>query len=249
VRTEPVLLLHGQPGGARDWERVRCALAPHARTIVIDRPGWDGTRPPADLAGNAAAALAALDAHGVARATIVGHSLGAAVAAWLAATHSDRVGALVLVAPAANLASLYRLDYLLATPVLGFAASAAALAGLGLALTARPVRRLASSAAALDERYLQAAARLLRRPATWRSYVAEQRTLIRDLPGLEERLAHIPVPTKIVVGGEDRIIPISSARRLAEQIPKAELVQIERAGHLVPQQQAAHLAQIIAAVG
>ena len=49
-------------------------------TVAIDRPGWDGRSVPADLTGNARAALAALDNRGIDRATIVGHSLGAAVA-------------------------------------------------------------------------------------------------------------------------------------------------------------------------
>src|SRR5581483_4457605 len=109
-------LLHGQPGTADDWDGVRTAIAGRARTIAIDRPGWnrhggalDHGRA-FDLAGNARAALSALDAAGVSRATIVGHSLGGAVAAWLAAEHPERVGALVLAAPSANRSSLNRLD-------------------------------------------------------------------------------------------------------------------------------------------
>src|SRR5205807_9865975 len=98
---DPILLLHGQPGTARDWDRVRDAIGTRAETIAIDRPGWDGDRPPADLAGNAQAALDALDAAGAERAVVVGHSFGGAVAAWVAATHRERVRALVLVAPSA----------------------------------------------------------------------------------------------------------------------------------------------------
>ena len=105
-----VLLLHGQPGSAADWRAVIARLDGAVRPIAIDRPGWDRTTPPRDLAGNAQAALAALDGHGVQRALVAGHSLGAAVAAWLAARHPERVSALVLAAPAANVASLYRID-------------------------------------------------------------------------------------------------------------------------------------------
>src|ERR1039458_9118417 len=52
----PVLMLHGQPGGARDWERVIAALGPDTPAIAINRPGWDGASEPMDLPGNAAAA-------------------------------------------------------------------------------------------------------------------------------------------------------------------------------------------------
>jgi len=92
------LLLHGQPGGAADWDGVRSALDGRATALAIDRPGWDGETRAQDLAGNARAALAALDAHGIERAVVVGHSLGAAIAAWLAVHHGERVSALVLAA-------------------------------------------------------------------------------------------------------------------------------------------------------
>lgn len=244
---DPVLLLHGQPGAASDWEALRAAIGDGARTIAIDRPGWDGRSPAMDLAGNAAAALATLDRLGVARATVVGHSLGAAVAAWLAGIAPERVGRLVLIAPAANRESLSKVDYLLAAPVVGRAASVAAMSGGGLGLSVRSLRRRVAKALALDDRYLQDAARMLRAPAAWRGFVIEQRALVRQLPALEERLGAISVPTTIISGTSDHVVPIGAARRLARRIPGAELVEIEGAGHLVHVQRAERLAKIIAA--
>jgi pimeloyl-ACP methyl ester carboxylesterase len=246
---DPVLLVHGQPGGARDWDRVVAEIGQRARTIAVDRPGWDGHSQATDLAGNVDAAVAALDAHQAPRATIVGHSFGAAVAAWLAADHPERVGALVLVAPSANVASLDRVDHWLAAPVTGYVASAAALGGVGLALAARLTVRPIAHRLALDESYLETAGRLLRAPAAWRAFVTEQRVLINDLPVLESRLAQITAPTTIVMGSADRVVPSNSARRLAEQIPEAELVLVERSGHLLPVQQAARLAEITLLAG
>ena len=127
-------------------------------------PAGTGSPAPRDLAGNADAALAALDGRGAGRAVVVGHSLGAAVAAWLAATRPDRVAALVLAAPAANLAALYALDRWLAAPVAGDLAAAAALGGLGLALAIAPVRRRIAGATRLDEAYLRTAGAAVRRP-------------------------------------------------------------------------------------
>jgi pimeloyl-ACP methyl ester carboxylesterase len=248
-RRAPVLLLHGQPGSARDWDRVAVEVGDRAETIAISRPGWDGNSPPAGLDGNVAAALRALDAAGVRRATVVGHSLGAAVAASLAARDAARVDGLVLVAPAANEASLLALDRWLATPVAGYLGSVAALAGLGLALSAAPVRRRIAADLALDDRYLQAAARRLLSPAAWRAFAAEQRALVHDLPALEATLGHISAPTTVVAGTADRIVPVAAARRLTTQIADAELVLLEQAGHLIPQQHPDELAEVIAAVG
>lgn len=244
-----VLLLHGQPGSADDWSGVRAAIGTRARTIAIDRPGWNGHGSAADLAGNARAALAALAAEGVERATVVGHSLGGAIAAWLAAEHPERVRSLVLAAPSANRASLNRLDRLLAAPLLGPVITATGLAGAGAALRAEPVRRRVSAALGLDEDYLRKAGDVLLRPATWRVFGYEQRMLVRELPALERRLAAISAPTTVVSGTADRIVTPSSARRLAAEIRDGQLVQLAGATHLLPQQRPAELAAIIVRAG
>jgi pimeloyl-ACP methyl ester carboxylesterase len=179
------------------------------------------------------------------RATVVGHSLGAAVAAWMASTTPQRVGRLVLIAPAANVESLDAVDYLLAAPVVGWLAAVGAMAGGGLVLGAGPVRRWVAEATALDDRYLQAAGRMLLAPAAWRAFVREQRFLVRDLPELERRIPRISAPTTIVAGTGDHVVPLAAIQRLARQIPGSELVEIEHAGHLLHVHHADQLAEII----
>ena len=228
-----VLLLHGQPGRARDWDQVLAALAPQCRPTAVDRPGWDGRTQAVDLAGNALAAVAALDRVDVSRATIVGHSWGAAVAAWMAIAYPERVRSLVLVAPSANRASLVWLDQVLGAPGVGYGLGVLALGGPGCALAAAPVRRAIGRLLSLDERYLDSAGALLRSPAAWRSFWFEQRALARDLPALERRLGDISAPTTILAGDHDRIVPLSSAQLLSRQIPGARLVVLPRAGHLL----------------
>jgi pimeloyl-ACP methyl ester carboxylesterase len=243
--TEAVLFLHGQPGSAHDWDLVVAALGPEIESIAIDRPGWDGLRPPSDLRGNASAAIEALDARGVERATVVGHSLGAAVAAWLAIEHPARVARLVLASPAVSGAALSWVDSLLAAPIAGSVASAAALSGAGLALAVPPLRRRIAELLGLDESYLDKSSRRLLTPAAWRAFVSEQRMLVRELPALERRLPEISAPTTVVCGRDDRIVPPASARNIAGQIDDAQLVLFDRAGHLLPQRHAARLASLI----
>jgi pimeloyl-ACP methyl ester carboxylesterase len=240
-----VLLLHGQPGGARDWAQVLATIRDAVPTIALDRPGWDGLSPATDLRGNAEHAIAALDAHGLDRATVVGHSFGGAVAAWLAAHHPERVSSLVLAAPSANGESLYALDRWLAAPLSGYLASAALLGAVGAVLKAGLSRRRIASRLALEESYLLAAGRNLLTPAAWRAFAVEQRALIADMPALEASLGRITAPTRVVIGSTDRIVPPDSARRLAGQIPGAELVVLDRASHLLPLQHSERLAQLI----
>lgn len=246
--TFPVLLLHGQPGGARDWGRVAVELAGHAEPIAIDRPGWDGRSPAADLEGNARAALAALDGRGIERAVVAGHSLGAAIAVWLAAHHPHRVRGLVLAAPAANRASIEPVDRLLAAPFTGEIVSAASMTGLGVTLSLAPLRRRISAQWGLPEGYLAAAGRALLSGWARRAFLAEQRWLVRELPAIEQSLARVCAPTTILTGGHDWVVPARAPRALAEQIRGARLVVLARAGHLLPQLSARAVAEAIRAM-
>jgi pimeloyl-ACP methyl ester carboxylesterase len=242
----PVLLLHGQPGAARDWDRVIAALGARAQPMAIDRPGWDGTSPARDLAGNAEAAIAALDGAGITRATIVGHSFGGAVACRLAVDHPDRVAGLVLVAPAATTASLYPLDRLLAMPVLGDLGSLVVVGAPALALRTRATRGLIARGLGLSDEHLQAVGGAFGLRTALRAFTVEQRSLVRDLPALETRLPSVEVPSTVMIGERDVIVPVASARRLADTIPDAELIEIPRAGHLLPLRHAGEVADAIA---
>jgi pimeloyl-ACP methyl ester carboxylesterase len=243
------LLLHGQPGGAADWDGVLAALDGRATALAIDRPRWDGHTKAQDLGGNARAALAALDAHGIESAVVVGHSLGAAIAAWLAVHHGERVSALVLVAPAANLPALGRLDRWLAAPGLAELSGATSMASLGLALSVDRVRGWIAGTVGLPDGYLRRARTTLLRPGAWRSYAVEQRALVRGVTALEPELARITAPTTILFGDRDPIVSPRAARRLAEQIPGARLVVRHGAGHLLPQRAPEFVAdQVVAAL-
>jgi pimeloyl-ACP methyl ester carboxylesterase len=155
------------------------------------------------------------------------------------------VAGLVLVAPSANRDALVPADHLLASPLLGDALSAVALAVAGNVLAVGGLRRLLARELGVEDNYLRGWTPMLTRPRTWRSFVAEQRMLMHELPELEARLAGIRAPTIVVAGTADRIVPIRSARRLSEQIPGARLVALRGAHHLVHQQRPVQLAQII----
>jgi pimeloyl-ACP methyl ester carboxylesterase len=55
---------------------------------------------------------------------------------------------------------------------------------------------------------------------------------LRERPDAGPGLAHIAVPTQVIVGEEDAITPLEKAKQLAETIPNARLVTIPGAGHL-----------------
>jgi pimeloyl-ACP methyl ester carboxylesterase len=99
----PVVLLHGFPQNARQWDRVAVELEMRgARTIIPDLRGYSPGARPLDVASYRAEELAAdvvglLDALDTPRAHIVGHDWGALTAWYVAGTHPRRVSTLTAV--------------------------------------------------------------------------------------------------------------------------------------------------------
>ncbi len=238
------MLLHGQPGSTKDWDWVVAALAGRVQSIPLERPGYDGS-PAGGVRHSAEAAVASLDAHGIERAIMVGHSYGGAVAAWLGAFHPERVAGLVLVSAAANLASIVPGDKWLAAPVIGPIASAGLLWSSGLATQIPPLRRRIAWAADLPPEYIAEEGRRSLRPSITRTFLIEQRWLLRELPILEQRLGDISAPTQVLIGTADPFVPPEAGRELARQIPAAALIEIADAGHVLNVQHPEAVAEAI----
>ena len=97
-----VVLVHGTPGKAEGWSDYLLNPPPGIELVALDRPGFahsasTGARP--DLAGQAAAVEACLPVDGR-KTTLLGHSLGGAVVARMAALFPERVERLILLAAA-----------------------------------------------------------------------------------------------------------------------------------------------------
>ena len=97
-RGTPVVLIHGVGLQGAVWQPQIAALGADHEVIAVDMPGHGGSSLPpeqATLAHYADAILALLDSLKIARAHIVGHSMGALVAAEFALAHPDRASSLV----------------------------------------------------------------------------------------------------------------------------------------------------------
>ena len=95
-----VLAIHGITSTSRTWLPTGRALGDRATLLAVDLRGRgrSATLPPlVGLDAHVRDMVAVLDAAGLDRAVVVGHSLGAYIAARLATSHPDRVARLVLV--------------------------------------------------------------------------------------------------------------------------------------------------------
>ena len=99
---EAMVFLHGFNSQLSIWDHVWPRLADGGRRVRLDLAGFGGSDWPASsyaLPTQADRVIRFMDALGLARATLVGVSMGGSLAAWIAARHPDRVKGLVLLAP------------------------------------------------------------------------------------------------------------------------------------------------------
>ena len=226
-----VVLVHGQPGAGADWELLAAQLATDYRVLAPDRPGWGSdTRPATGIAANADALEAVLKAAPVeGPVTVVGHSLGGGIALELALRHPQRVGALVLIGSVGVAGALSGFDRLLTVPMVGDGILRAGVAAM---------RRGLIAATRYSERHpgTRVAPKAVVVPTVRAGIGAGGRPIIgrgRQSFLLERALCRIAVPTAVISGASDRIVPSSAARSLAERVPGAELIVVA-GGHLLP---------------
>ena len=94
-----LVLLHGQPGSAADWDAVLARLPAHLHAVAKDRPGYGASqRNAGGFAANAQAILDDLDERGVDSAVLVAHSWASGAALMAAHLPPQRVRAVVLLA-------------------------------------------------------------------------------------------------------------------------------------------------------
>jgi pyruvate dehydrogenase E2 component (dihydrolipoamide acetyltransferase) len=97
----PLVLLHGFYSDLDTWMFLRERLPADRMILALDLPGHGGSTKDAGAAtldSLGQTVLSVMDAVGVSRAHVIGHSMGGAVALWLAGTHPDRVASVASIA-------------------------------------------------------------------------------------------------------------------------------------------------------
>ena len=232
----PLVLVHGFGGELNGWRPLVSSLGLGRPVLAVDLPGHGQSAALAPSLDTYADAVAeALAAEGVTEADLVGHSLGAAIAATLAGRAALEVRSLLLLAPAG----------------LGPDINGAFLDGFLRARSADSLapwlRLLVADPAALGPGFAQATLRG-RSDAARAAQAALAAALFPDGTqafGIRDTLAHLAMPVRVVVGGADRIIPAHHARGLPGPVA---LHVFAEAGHMPQLEIRPALARILAEI-
>lgn len=245
--SRPVVFLHGFAAALTTWDDLR-ELFPldRYRCYFLDLKGFgrssrprDGAYSPADQAVIVAAFL---EAEGLRRAVLIGHSLGGGVAliARLSARSAgrrDRIGGLVLIDSAAYLRKLPPVFRLLRIPFLGWAI----LHLLPVPLMVRYVLyRIYHDARSVTPCRIARYTEVYDRTAAAHVLTGSARQLIPDdCAEIVASYREIDIPVLIIWGRNDPIIRVDDGLRLHEDIPGSRLIVIDDCGHNPHEEKAA----------
>jgi pimeloyl-ACP methyl ester carboxylesterase len=239
------ILLHGFGASTFSWREVMEPLSTYGLVIAYDRPAFGLTeRPlqwedanPYTQESNIDLLLGLMDAFDIEQAILVGNSAGGTLGTAFTLAYPERVQALIQVD-----AAIYQT--MPASPLLSWLLRTPQMDHIGPLIA----RRLAGgqgdaflNSAWYDPSALEANPEIIagyRRPLlaeNWDRALWEHTKATRP-PGLAERLVEIQVPTLVISGAEDQIVPVENSVRLAEEITGAQLVVFENCGHL-PQEE------------
>jgi 3-oxoadipate enol-lactonase len=227
---EAVLLIMGLGGSGRLWWRLEPHLASEHRTLPIDNRGTGDSeriRGRISMADMARDAVSVLDDAGIERAHVVGASMGGMVAQHVALDHRSRVSSLVLACTTSGGRSGPPPWRLLASTALRPLVGPSRTMGLVAPVLYAPSTRDRHPDRLRDD--------LRRRveDATPASTLYAQMAAIAD-HDTRSRLGQLSgVPTLVLHGEEDRLVPPAAGRRLAESIPGARLRVVAGAGHVL----------------
>lgn len=213
----PLLLVHGAGGTHLHWPEAIRAL-PGRRVLAVDLPGHGQAPQPGEqtIAAYASALLGLLDALGIPRVVVAGHSMGGAIALTMALAAPDRVAGLFLVGTGARLRVAPALLEASADPARAAeVAEGMAAACFGPAVGAEERAALARDTVALPRGVLHG------------DFTA------CDAFDAMDGLAAVRAPAFLVVGSEDRLTPPKYAAFLRARLPGEGLLVVPAAGHMV----------------
>jgi pimeloyl-ACP methyl ester carboxylesterase len=244
----PIVLLHGTGSSLHAWEGWVAALREERRVISLDLPGFGLTGPSPDgvygRERDVGFVLAVLDRLGVQRAVIGGNSLGGGIALRIALDYPTRVDRLILVDsggyPLVSESTPIGL-WLLGTPMI----SRLLQNTLPRFLVVQGLQDTWGDPSRITQEHIERAIELTQREGNRAALVA--RFAQRSRTTIAHRIPEIRVPTLIMWGGRDRLVPVATAHRFHHDIAESTLAIFDDLGHAPEEEDPARTAAAVRA--
>lgn len=232
----PLLLLHGLVGSSGNWRANIGFLARRASVFAFDLSNMGRSERvrglDASLEATADRIVAYMDTLGLKEADVAGHSHGGAIALMLAARHPDRIGKLILFAPANPFCNLGR-------QLIGFYASpfggwfARCIPAMPRFLKSVALGRMYGDPDRVSSEALEGYIAGLKIPGTIDHVLAIVRGWSLDMQKLRASLSSLSkTPTLLIWGDRDRAVGLSSAEHLGRYLKASTLMVLPGAGHI-----------------
>ena len=243
----PVVLVHGIPLSLLTWRRVQPLLAERLDTLALDLPGFGrSSRELSDRSpGGLALALASvLDRLGLAEVDLVGSSFGCAPAVHLAVQEPERVRSLALINSVGAGGGRHSLERLVRIGALrALISRALSSRRTGRRLFEGRLRASFSQPRAASPAVVEAYWSLLSAPGGAEAFLGTLRQF--DERALERLFSRLQVPTLILWGDADRVLPLGHAERLRRAIPGSRLEVLAGCGHLPQEERPEEVVQVL----
>lgn len=229
-----LLLLHGFGSNLHTWDDWAARLDHEFRVVRLDLPGFGLTGPdPGGYADQRSieVLLALMDRLGIARATLVGNSLGGRIAWMFAAFHPERTDKLVLLAPDGFASAEFAYGEAPELPLMLRALPYV----LPMALLRPMLRTAYANPAVLTDARANLYRDMMLAPGVRHAILERLKQTILIEP--EPLLRRITAPTLLLWGAKDAMIPVANAEAYAAVIPHTWRVTLDGVGHL-PQEEA-----------
>jgi pimeloyl-ACP methyl ester carboxylesterase len=245
----PLLLLHGIGGSGFSFRDVVPELARRHRVITLDMKGFGASDKPLDNAYHPAdqahLVAAFLEARGLERVALVGHSFGGVVALIAAAIAPRRIGRLVLMNAPAFPQPIPQAQRFLTLPVVPYVALAVVPPLLTTREALRVDRRLTPPA---SDREAIAYAEPLYEAGGRHALIASTRAMVdleaHDITSLYPRLLQ---PALVLACRHDPTVPLTTGYRLQKALRRARLKVLEACEHAPAEEQPAETSATILA--
>ena len=235
---DSIVLVHGYGGSSFSWRYWTPLLAKRAHVVLVDMKGFGSAPKPDDGQygpGHQAELIFRLILQAdLQRVTLIGHSLGGGVALGVALRLLDsepgRLKHLILVASAAY---KQRVPPFVALAKYRCLASTA-LRILGTRFVIRHVlKSIVFDASAVSDDQVLGYAEPLSSLEAHRALIDTALAIVPpDLGKMTARFEELDVPTLVLWGRQDRVVPLWVGERLADQLPDASLEVLENCGHM-----------------